>query len=39
MSSRRFAAASLTVQATSWVLAGALAGLVWRLMSQNEETA
>jgi cobalt transporter subunit CbtA len=31
----RFAAASLAVQATGWVLAGALAGLVWRLMSAD----
>ena len=28
----RFAAASLAVQAISWALAGALAGLVWRLL-------
>jgi cobalt transporter subunit CbtA len=35
----RFAAASLAVQATGWVLAGAFAGLVWRLMSQKTETA
>ena len=32
----RFAAASLTVQAVSWVLAGALAGLVWRLVFREE---
>ncbi|MGJ0392117.1 MAG: CbtA family protein [Methylocystis sp.] len=36
----RFAAASLAVQALCWVLAGALAGLTWRLVSQGEtETA
>ncbi len=36
----RFAAASLTVQGLCWVLAGALAGLAWRLVSQDEtETA
>lgn len=35
----RFAAASLAVQATGWVLAGALAGLVWRLISQKTESA
>jgi cobalt transporter subunit CbtA len=35
----RFAAASLAVQATCWVLAGALAGLVWRLSSRDETEA
>ena len=35
----RFAAASLTLQAVSWALAGAIAGLVWRLMSRGEDTA
>jgi cobalt transporter subunit CbtA len=36
----RFAASSLAVQAVSWVLAGALAGLVWSLGSRDEtETA
>lgn len=36
----RFAAASLAVQALCWVLAGALAGLVWRLISRDAtETA
>ncbi len=34
----RFAAASLAVQAASWALAGALAGLVWRLVSRDEAT-
>ena len=34
----RFAAASLAVQAISWALAGALAGLVWRLLSRQQET-
>ena len=33
----RFAAASLAVQATSWALAGALAGLIWRLQSRQQE--
>ena len=33
----RFAAASLAVQAISWALAGALAGLVWRLQSRQQE--
>lgn len=28
----RFAASSLTVQAVTWVLAGALAGLLWRML-------
>jgi cobalt transporter subunit CbtA len=32
----RFAAASLTVQAASWVLAGALAGLLWQAMNDTE---
>ncbi|WP_036280261.1 CbtA family protein [Methylocystis sp. ATCC 49242] len=32
----QFAASSLAVQAMSWVLAGALVGLVWRLISQDE---
>jgi cobalt transporter subunit CbtA len=31
----RFAASSLAVQALSWVLAGALAGLVWRLLAEK----
>lgn len=35
----RFAASSLTVQAACWVLAGAFAGLVWRLASQDEREA
>lgn len=35
----RFAAASLAVQAISWALAGALAGLVWRLQSRQQETS
>ncbi|MEK8093899.1 CbtA family protein [Methylocystis sp. IM3] len=35
----RFAAASLAVQAACWVLAGALAGLVWRLASRDETEA
>jgi cobalt transporter subunit CbtA len=35
----RFAAASLTVQAASWVLAGALGGLAWRLISRDETEA
>lgn len=35
----RFAAASLAVQAACWVLAGAFAGLVWRLASQDEREA
>jgi cobalt transporter subunit CbtA len=36
----RFAASSLAVQATSWVLAGAVAGLVWGLFPRNaRETA
>ncbi len=35
----RFAAASLTAQAAGWVLAGALAGLVWRLVSRDETEA
>jgi cobalt transporter subunit CbtA len=33
----RFAASSLAVQAMSWVLAGALAGLVWRLIARDAE--
>lgn len=35
----RFAAASLTLQAVSWALAGALAGLVWRMMAREEDAA
>jgi len=35
----RFAAASLAVQAISWSLAGALAGLVWRLQSREQEAS
>jgi cobalt transporter subunit CbtA len=35
----RFAAASLTVQAVSWVLAGALAGLVWSVIFQDHTEA
>lgn len=35
----RFAAASLAVQAASWVLAGALAGLVWRLAARHQTEA
>ncbi|MBL1258119.1 CbtA family protein [Methylocystis sp. Sn-Cys] len=35
----RFAAASLAVQAASWVLAGTLAGLAWRLISRDETEA
>ncbi|WP_457797519.1 CbtA family protein [Methylocystis sp. S23] len=35
----RFAASSLAVQALSWVLAGALAGLIWRLASGDETEA
>ncbi|MGJ0510638.1 MAG: CbtA family protein [Methylocystis sp.] len=35
----RFAAASLAVQAACWVLAGALAGLVWRLISRDDPEA
>ncbi|WBK00054.1 CbtA family protein [Methylocystis parvus OBBP] len=35
----RFAAASLAVQASSWVLAGALAGLIWSLISRDETEA
>jgi cobalt transporter subunit CbtA len=35
----RFAAASLAVQALSWVLAGLLAGLVWRIISGDEAEA
>jgi len=35
----RFAASSLAVQAMSWVLAGALAGLVWTLISRDEAEA
>ncbi len=36
----RFAAASLAVQAACWVLAGALAGVMWRLVAQDDtETA
>ncbi len=35
----RFAAASLTVQASCWVLAGALAGFVWRFLSRNASEA
>jgi cobalt transporter subunit CbtA len=35
----RFAAASLAVQAVSWVLAGVVAGLVWRMISSDEAEA
>lgn len=35
----RFAAASLVVQAACWVLAGALAGLMWRLISRDATEA
>jgi len=35
----RFAASSLAVQAISWALAGALAGLVWRLLSHEKEAS
>lgn len=35
----RFAASSLGVQAASWVLAGALAGLIWRLISRDAPEA
>ncbi|WP_424363053.1 CbtA family protein [Methylocystis parvus] len=35
----RFAAASLAVQALSWVLAGLLAGYVWRIISGDETEA
>lgn len=35
----RFAAASLAVQATSWALAGAFVGIVWRLLSPEEQSA
>lgn len=35
----RFAAASLAVQAASWALAGALAGLAWRLLSPHDAEA
>lgn len=31
----RFAASSLAVQALSWVLAGALAGIIWRLVDER----
>lgn len=34
----RFASASLAVQAASWVLAGAIAGICWRLMARETET-
>ena len=33
----RFAAASLAVQAVSWILAGALAGMAFRALTQDEE--
>ncbi|MCX7900170.1 MAG: CbtA family protein [Methylocystis sp.] len=33
----RFAASSLAVQAISWALAGAMAGLIWRMFSREEE--
>ncbi|MEF3367730.1 CbtA family protein [Methylocystis sp. 9N] len=33
----RFAASSLAVQAASWTLAGVFAGLIWRLLSREEE--
>ncbi|MGD9541486.1 CbtA family protein [Methylocystis sp.] len=35
----RFAASSLAIQAISWALAGALAGLVWRLLSRESEAS
>jgi cobalt transporter subunit CbtA len=35
----RFAAASLAVQAVSWVLAGVIAGLVWRMISGDDAEA
>lgn len=35
----RFAAASLGLQAVSWILAGALAGMTFRALSQGEEDA
>ena len=35
----RFAASSLAVQAVSWALAGALVGLVWRLLSREREVS
>jgi cobalt transporter subunit CbtA len=33
----RFAASSVAIQAISWALAGALVGLVWRLLSREQE--
>jgi cobalt transporter subunit CbtA len=33
----RFAAASLSVQALAWVLAGAMVGLLWRLLYSEDE--
>ena len=35
----RFAAASLAVQAVSWILAGAMAGMAFRALTQDEEDA
>ncbi len=35
----RFAASSLAVQAVSWALAGALVGLVWRVLSREPEAS
>jgi cobalt transporter subunit CbtA len=35
----RFAAASLTVQAACWVLAGVFAGVMWRLVSHDDTEA
>lgn len=35
----RFAASSLAVQGVSWALAGALVGLVWRLVTREREAA
>lgn len=35
----RFAAASLALQAVSWILAGAMAGMAFRALTQDEEDA
>ena len=35
----RFAASSLAVQAIAWALAGALVGLIWRLLSHEQEAS
>jgi cobalt transporter subunit CbtA len=35
----RFAASSISVQALSWILAGALVGCVWRLLGEREDAA